>query len=142
MPDICSGFTPDSITEETKAAKLRRLRSLFLEQFGVDEVEAVERWFLFSMRPNICVPQALQAWRWINRGRVRRSQACRRFRAQLTFWRGTTATTENVAPCGFQHLVQPQAWFVGDVALHRDLDLVVLAFAGERAAGKMAGCLV
>jgi len=24
--------------------------------------------------------------------------------------RGTTATTENSAPFGFQHLVQPQAW--------------------------------
>src|SRR5690349_13714964 len=23
---------------------------------------------------------------------------------------GTTATTENTAPAGFQHLVQPQAW--------------------------------
>src|SRR5215469_12087699 len=27
-----------------------------------------------------------------------------------TLSRGTTATTENVAPSGFQHLVQPQAW--------------------------------
>ena len=24
--------------------------------------------------------------------------------------RPTTATTENIAPAGFQHLVQPQAW--------------------------------
>jgi hypothetical protein len=27
-----------------------------------------------------------------------------------TLSRGTTATTENSAPSGFQHLVQPQAW--------------------------------
>src|SRR5438445_12982706 len=32
------------------------------------------------------------------------------FSSTVTFWRGTTATTEKVAPCGFQHLVQPQAW--------------------------------
>src|ERR1700757_3423321 len=32
------------------------------------------------------------------------------FSSTVTFWRGTTATTENVAPSGFQHLVQPQAW--------------------------------
>src|SRR3954469_4343681 len=28
----------------------------------------------------------------------------------LTLSLGTTATTENTAPAGFQHLVQPQAW--------------------------------
>src|SRR5947207_5225865 len=28
----------------------------------------------------------------------------------VTFSRGTTATTEKVAPSGFQHFVQPQAW--------------------------------
>ncbi len=28
----------------------------------------------------------------------------------LSLSRGTTATTENIAPSGFQHLLQPQAW--------------------------------
>src|SRR3569833_4213093 len=32
------------------------------------------------------------------------------FSATETRSRGTTATTENLAPAGFQHLVQPQAW--------------------------------
>src|ERR1700760_4442763 len=32
------------------------------------------------------------------------------FSATVTLSRGTTATTENLAPSGFQHLVQPQAW--------------------------------
>jgi hypothetical protein len=31
------------------------------------------------------------------------------FSSTVTFSRGTTATTEKVAPSGFQHLVQPQA---------------------------------
>ena len=30
-------------------------------------------------------------------------------RGDLSLSRGTTATTEKVAPAGFQHLVQPQA---------------------------------
>ena len=32
------------------------------------------------------------------------------FSVTFTLSRGTTATTEKVAPSGFQHLVQPQAW--------------------------------
>src|SRR5215471_450564 len=32
------------------------------------------------------------------------------FSSTVTLSRGTTATTENLAPAGFQHLVQPQAW--------------------------------
>src|SRR5262245_9572031 len=32
------------------------------------------------------------------------------FLVTLTLSRGTTATTENSAPLGFQHLVQPQTW--------------------------------
>src|SRR5258708_384343 len=61
------------------------------------------------MRPYICVPQALQAWRWIA---AEASITCSLppFSSTVTFSRGTTATTEKVAPDGFQHLVQPQAW--------------------------------
>src|SRR6478609_3485248 len=32
------------------------------------------------------------------------------FSVTETLSRGTTATTENLAPSGFQHLVQPKAW--------------------------------
>src|SRR3954468_9626870 len=32
------------------------------------------------------------------------------FSSTCTLSRGTTATTENLASAGFQHLVQPQAW--------------------------------
>src|SRR6185503_20925203 len=35
----------------------------------------------------------------------------------LTLSLGTTATTENTAPAGFQHLVQPQAWLCATLPL-------------------------
>src|SRR3954464_10741818 len=61
------------------------------------------------MRPCICVAQTLQACRWIV---ADESTTCNLspFSSTLTLSRGTTATTEKVAPSGFQHLVQPQAW--------------------------------
>src|SRR5690348_14373258 len=34
----------------------------------------------------------------------------------LTLSRGTTPTTENAAPSGFQHRVQPQAWLCATLA--------------------------
>src|SRR5258708_25519938 len=61
------------------------------------------------MRPYICVPQARQALRWIVADEsITRSLSP--FSSTVTLSRGTTATTEKVAPAGFQHLVQPQAW--------------------------------
>ena len=38
-----------------------------------------------------------------------KAAAFRYYLGTVTFSRGTTATTEKVAPSGFQHLVQPQA---------------------------------
>src|SRR5678815_793673 len=35
----------------------------------------------------------------------------------LTLSFGTTATTENTAPAGFQHLVHPQAWLCATLPL-------------------------
>src|SRR5689334_24918396 len=61
------------------------------------------------MLPYICVPQALQAWRWIVfDGSTTRSLSA--FAVTSTLSRGTTATIENSAPSGFQHCVQPQTW--------------------------------
>src|SRR5512132_370514 len=61
------------------------------------------------MRPYMCVPQALQACRWIA---AEASTTCSLspFSSTVTFFLNDTATTEKVAPAGFQHLVQPQAW--------------------------------
>src|SRR3954464_3631122 len=61
------------------------------------------------MRPNMCVPQVRQAFRWIV-AEVSTTRSLSPFSSTVTFSRGTTATTEKVAPAGFQHLVQPQAW--------------------------------
>src|SRR3979411_2519066 len=61
------------------------------------------------MRPYMCVPQTLQAEGWIPAdGSAIWSLSP--FSSTVTFCRGTTATMEKVAPSGFQHLVQPQAW--------------------------------
>src|SRR5258707_1911684 len=61
------------------------------------------------MRPYICVPQALQAWRWIV-AEASMTLSWSPFSSTVTLSRGTTAITAKVAPSGFQHLVQPQAW--------------------------------
>src|SRR6201987_3776514 len=60
------------------------------------------------MRPYICVPQPLQACRGIA-AEVSTICSLSPFSSTVTFSRGTTATTEKIAPSGFQHLVQPQA---------------------------------
>src|SRR5258708_40252163 len=62
------------------------------------------------MRPYICTPQRVQAWRWIV---AEESMTFRNWAPEviLRLSRGTTATTENIAPFGFQHLVQPQPRF-------------------------------
>src|SRR5512142_901136 len=61
------------------------------------------------MRPYMCTPQPVQAWRWIVAlGSTTLSLSA--FLVTLTLSFEMTATTENVAPFGFQHFVQPQAW--------------------------------
>src|SRR5688572_9209552 len=61
------------------------------------------------MRPYMCTPQPEQAWRWIAAlGSTTESFSAPELTVSLSL--GTTATTENTAPAGFQHLVQPQAW--------------------------------
>src|ERR1700730_12092950 len=61
------------------------------------------------MRPYICVPQALQACRWIA---AEASTTCSLspFSSTVALSRGKPATTDQTARLGFQHLVQPQAW--------------------------------
>src|ERR1700689_5203477 len=64
---------------------------------------------VFSMRPNMCTPQSLQAFRRIVAS-ASTIFSLSPLAVTLTLSRGTTATTEKTAPSGFQHLVQPQAW--------------------------------
>src|ERR1700744_2418719 len=61
------------------------------------------------MRPYMCTPQSLHAWRWIAAFSSTTFNLSA-FLVTLILSFDTTATTENIAPSGFQHLVQPQAW--------------------------------
>src|ERR1700730_12425926 len=57
------------------------------------------------MRPNICVPQTRQAFRWIvAEASITRSLSP--FSRTVTFSRSTTITIYEGAPSGDQHLVQ------------------------------------
>src|SRR5262245_38196983 len=68
------------------------------------------------MRPYMCTPHCRHAWRWIVApGSTIASLSA--FFVTLSLSRGTAATTENTAPCGFQHLVHPQAWLCADCDL-------------------------
>src|SRR5437660_2901033 len=65
------------------------------------------------MRPYMCTPQSLQAWRWM----VALESTIASLSAFATTFsrsRGTTATCAKRAPFGFQHLVQPHTWLCAD----------------------------
>src|SRR3954471_16651782 len=68
------------------------------------------------MRPYMCTPQPAQAWRWMV-ALVSTILSLAALPVTLTLSFGTTATTENTAPAGFQHLVQPQAWLCATLPL-------------------------
>src|SRR5882724_11783820 len=103
------GLVPDSMTEETKAANSGGAQPASLKSSGWTKSNPYSGWLLFSIRPYMCTPQSLQAWRWIV---ADGSTTLSLFSLALTLRlsRETTATCENSAPCGFQHLVQPQTW--------------------------------
>src|SRR5579871_4026957 len=61
------------------------------------------------MRPYMCTPQPVQAWRWIG-AFSSTTLSLLPLAVTVTLSRPVTPTMENSAPCGFQHLLQPQAW--------------------------------
>src|SRR5690606_9781061 len=61
------------------------------------------------MRPYMWTPQPVQAYRWITADSST-ILSLSALAVTCRFSRGVTATIENKAPCGFQHLVQPQTW--------------------------------
>src|SRR5262245_31573103 len=61
------------------------------------------------MRPYMWTPQPVQACRWIAALESTTFSFCS-LAVTLTLSRPVTAICENTAPCGFQHLVQPQTW--------------------------------
>jgi hypothetical protein len=91
-----------------EGGKARLGPARFLEALGMNEIEALMAWSR-STGPYMCTPQSLQAWRWISAdGSTTTSLSP--FSSTVTFSCAVTATTENLAPSGFQHLVQPQMW--------------------------------
>src|SRR5262245_29012427 len=65
--------------------------------------------WVFSTGPYMCVPHAVHAWRKISAVESTIASlsplAC-----TVTLSLGTTATSENAAPGGFQHFVHAQMW--------------------------------
>src|SRR5262245_38839119 len=61
------------------------------------------------MRPYMCTPQPVQAWRWMA-ALASTTLSLSPLRVTCSLSRGTTATCENSTPEGFQHLVQPHTW--------------------------------
>src|SRR5437773_11737353 len=104
-----AGSAPASMIEDTNAANSGGDQPCSGESSVWMKSTPYSGWFLFSMRPYMCTPQPVHAWRWI----VALESTTFSFSAfALTFSlsRGTTATCENNAPLGFQHFVQPQTW--------------------------------
>ncbi len=95
--------------EDTKAANSGAAQPCSFDNSTCTKSSPWNGCALFSMRPYICTPQRVQAWRWIV---AEESMTFRNWAPEVTLRlsRPTTATTENIAPFGFQHLVQPQAW--------------------------------
>src|SRR5690242_19583815 len=108
MPFIFAGWTPASMMEETNAAKPGGAQPLSRNFSGWMKDRPLKGWSR-STGPYIWTPQARQAWRWIS-AFLSMTLSFDLLAATLTFSVGTTATIENSAPAGFQHLVQPQAW--------------------------------
>src|SRR4029077_17363306 len=106
---MSSGLAPDSIIEETNAANPGGAQPSSDDSSVWMKSNPKNGCFSLSTRPYICTPHSLQAYRLIpalgsttlnlSSFAVTRSLPC-----------GTTATCENSAPAGFQHLVQPQTW--------------------------------
>ena len=101
---------------EVKAAKPGASQPLVSNSSGCTKSKPWKGWFLFSMRPYMCTPQPLQAWRWIAALASTTLSFCA-FALTESLSRGTTATSEKVAPAGFQHLVQPQTWLKATLLL-------------------------
>src|SRR4051794_8149877 len=65
------------------------------------------------MRPYMWTPQSRQAWRWMA-ALASTTFSLSAFFVTFRLSRGATATIENTAPAGFQHLVQPHTWLYAD----------------------------
>src|SRR5262245_53632612 len=99
------GSAPDSMIDDTKAAKPGGDQPVCGDSSVWMKSSPWKGCLVFSMRPYMCTPHCRHAWRWIVAlGSTTASLSA--FFVTPTLSLGTTATTENSAPWGFQHLVQ------------------------------------
>src|SRR2546425_9943528 len=106
---MSAGLVPDSIMEETKAANSGGAQASFDDSSVWMKSKPKNGCFSFSMRPYMCTPQLLQACRLMTAfGSTTANLSS--LAVTRTLPRGTTATWENSAPAGFQHLVHPHTW--------------------------------
>src|SRR5262247_2032238 len=113
---MSAGLVPDSIIEETKAANSGGAQPSFDDSSVWMKSKPKNGCFSFSMRPYMCTPQLLQACRLITAFESTTANLSS-LAVTRTLSRGTTATWENSAPAGFQHLVQPHTWLCADCVL-------------------------
>src|SRR5687767_5409271 len=95
--------------DDTKAANSGLDQPLSFESSTCTKSSPKNGWLWFSMRPYMSTPQPVQACRWMAALASTVFSFCS-LAVTVRLSRPTTATTENLAPGGFQHLVQPQAW--------------------------------
>src|SRR5687768_657874 len=104
---MSAGLVPDSMMEETNAANSGGDQPSCDESSVWMKSKPKNGCLSFSMRPYMCTPQSLHAWRLIT-AFASTTASLSALVVTRTLSRGTTATWENKAPAGFQHLVQPQ----------------------------------
>src|SRR5713101_7335892 len=106
---MSAGLVPDSIMEETKAANSGGAQPSSDESSVWMKSNPKNGCLSFSIRPYICTPHVRQAWRLMTALESTTANLSP-LAVTLRLSRGTTATCENSAPTGFQHLVHPQTW--------------------------------
>ena len=101
------GSTPASMIDETKAAKPGGDQPLSSKRSGWMKSSPLNAWSR-STGPYMWTPHSVQACRRIN-AEGSTTFSLSPFSATVTLSCDVTATTENTAPAGFQHFVQPQS---------------------------------
>src|ERR1700689_3936801 len=101
------GFAPDSMIDDTNAANPGAAQPLCGDSSVWMKSNPYNGCFVFSIRPYMCTPQALHAWRCIV-AFASTTFSLSALSVTRSLSRGTTATIANKAPFGFQHFVQPQ----------------------------------
>src|SRR6185437_15610732 len=118
MPSSCSrprthamspGGTPPSITDDTNAANVGGAYPGCRESSGWMNTKPWNTCCGSGTVSYMCAPQPVQAWRCSTAFSFT-TLSFSSCLVTLTLSLGTAASIENIAPSGFQHLVQPHRW--------------------------------